>query len=84
MDSSSSEMKISLNTVEKVKDFVNKTQKMSSDVTIKCGRYVVDGKSILGIFSLDLLQPMTMIVEPADDEYMQKTFNKFLQRNNDV
>ena len=72
-----SEMRILLGTVQAVKEFVDKTSKMNSDVYIKCGRYVVDGKSILGIFSLNLLEPMTMIVEPADDEYIMKTFREF-------
>ncbi len=73
----SSEMKISLNTVDKVKSFVDKTTKMTSNVYIKCGRYIVDGKSILGIFSLNLLEPMLMVVEPEDDDYIQKTFGEF-------
>lgn len=78
MDSvTSSEMKILLNTVDKVKSFVDKATKMTSSVYIKCGRYIVDGKSILGIFSLNLLKPMMMVVEPADDEYIQKTFSEF-------
>ena len=78
METDASEMTISLNTVDKVKSFVEKASKMTSKVYIKCGEYIVDGKSILGIFSLNLLEPMVMIVKPSDDDYIQKTFKEFV------
>lgn len=51
---------IKLDMAESVKKFVNVTSKFDYDMTLKSGRYVVDPKSILGIFSLDLGEPITL------------------------
>ena len=47
-------VKISLNSIEKVKSFVNAITKFDNDFDLVSGRYVIDAKSIMGIFSLDL------------------------------
>ena len=52
-------LKISLEMAQKVKEFVALTQDCPYEVLLKSGKYVVDAKSILGIFSLDLSQPLT-------------------------
>ena len=49
-------VQIKLDTAEAVKKFVNITARCDFDLTLKSGKYVVDAKSILGIFSLDLRQ----------------------------
>ncbi len=49
---------INLNSVDKVKAFVNTVINYDGDVDLISGRYVVDGKSIMGIFSLDLSKPL--------------------------
>ena len=60
-------MFISLEQIDKVKDFVAISQECVDDVTLVGGRYSVDGKSILGIFSLDLSQPIELVCDnPAD------------------
>ena len=46
--------KVMLNSIDKVKEFVNKTSRVDGDVFLQSGRYVIDAKSIMGIFSLDL------------------------------
>jgi len=51
---------ISLNTVEKVKGFVNTVSPMEGDFDLVSDRYVVDAKSIMGIFSLDLSKNLTL------------------------
>ena len=51
-------VKISLNSIDKVKSFVNDITKFESDFDLVSGRYVIDAKSIMGIFSLDLSKPM--------------------------
>ena len=51
---------ISLNSVDKVKSFVNDISKFDSDFDLVSGRYVIDAKSIMGIFSLDLSKPITL------------------------
>ena len=47
-------VKISLNSIDKVKSFVNEITKFDYDFDLVSGRYVIDAKSIMGIFSLDL------------------------------
>lgn len=45
---------------------------MPGDVTIVSGRYVIDAKSIMGIFSLDLSKPMKLEIEDWKDEYVER------------
>ena len=57
---------IMLNSIVEVKDFVNIVNKYSCDIDLTSGRYVVDAKSIMGIFSLDLANPITMTIHKDD------------------
>jgi phosphotransferase system HPr-like phosphotransfer protein len=51
---------ITLKEAQSVKKFVNAISRYPYDVDLRAGRHVVDAKSILGIFSLDLSKPITM------------------------
>ena len=53
-------LKISLNSIDKVKAFVNEISKFNCDFDLVSGRYVIDAKSIMGIFSLDLSKPINL------------------------
>ena len=53
-------VKISLNSIEKVKSFVNAITRFDVDFDLVSGRYVIDAKSIMGIFSLDLSKPIDL------------------------
>ena len=53
-------VKISLNSIDKVKSFVNDITKFEYDFDLVSGRYVIDAKSIMGIFSLDLSKPIVL------------------------
>lgn len=53
---------ILLKSINDVKDFVNTVNKYDFDVDLTSGRYVVDAKSIMGIFSLDLSKPIRVDV----------------------
>lgn len=53
-------MTISLEMAQRVKEFVAITQNCEGEILLKSSKYVVDAKSILGIFSLDLSQPLTV------------------------
>ena len=53
-------VKISLNSIDKVKAFVNDISKYEFDFDLVSGRYVIDAKSIMGIFSLDLSKPIDL------------------------
>ena len=66
------ELKILLGTIEDVKEFVNITNKYEFDCDLVSGRYAVDAKSIMGIFSLDLSKPIDLNIHAEDniDEIM--------------
>ena len=51
-------LKISLNSIDKVKSFVNTIAQFDAEFDLVSGRYVIDAKSIMGIFSLDILHPI--------------------------
>lgn len=53
-------VRISLNSIDKVKAFVNDLTKFDEDFDLVSGRYVIDAKSIMGIFSLDLSKPIDL------------------------
>lgn len=53
-------IRVSLNSIDKVKGFVNVISKYESDFDLVSGRYVIDAKSIMGIFSLDLSKPIDL------------------------
>lgn len=60
-----------LSSINDVKDFVNIVSKYDFDVDLTSGRYVVDAKSIMGIFSLDLSKPIKVEVrEDNCDDFM--------------
>ncbi len=55
-----SEFQVALASIEEVRQFVNAASRSSCEVDVLSGRYVVDGKSIMGLFSLDLSHPVTI------------------------
>ena len=59
--------KVLLNSIEKVKKFVNITSNFETDVFLKDGRYVIDAKSIMGIFSLDLTKSMELTFDTENE-----------------
>lgn len=60
-------VKISLNSIEKVKTLVNELVKYNSDFDLISGRYVIDAKSMMGIFSLDLSKPLDLCIHSDED-----------------
>lgn len=65
------EMNISLGTIESVKNFVGKISGFDEDFEIVCGKYIIDAKSILGIFSVDLSKPLLLRIH-AEGERLEK------------
>lgn len=57
---------IMLHSINDVKNFVNAVNKYDFDVDLTSGRYVVDAKSIMGIFSLDLSKPIQVEIHSDD------------------
>ncbi len=62
------EVKINLTTIDKVKGFVNVITRFDGQFDLISGRYIVDAKSIMGIFSLDLSKEIELRVEGCEDE----------------
>jgi len=72
-------VKISLNSIDKVKSFVNTLNAFDSDFDLVSGRYVIDAKSIMGIFSLDLSKPIQLNIHEEDDiENVLKTLKPYI------
>jgi phosphotransferase system HPr-like phosphotransfer protein len=66
---------ISLNSIDKVKNFVNLINRFDYDFDLVSGRYVIDAKSIMGIFSLDLSKPIALNIY-ADDKNIDEILNE--------
>ena len=66
---------ISLNSIDKVKNFVNLINRFDYDFDLVSGRYVIDAKSIMGIFSLDLSKPIALNIY-ADDKDIDEILNE--------
>jgi hypothetical protein len=60
-------VQISLNSIDKVKSFVNVITKFDYDFDLVSGRYVIDEKSIMCIFSLDLSKPIDLNIHAEDN-----------------
>ena len=60
-------VQISLNSIDKVKSFVNAITQYEYDFDLISGRYVIDAKSIMGIFSLDLSKPIDLNIHAEND-----------------
>ncbi len=68
-------VQISLNSIDKVKSFVNEISKFDCDFDLVSGRYVIDAKSIMGIFSLDLSKSIDLNIH-ADGEALAEVLAK--------
>lgn len=64
----SKKFSIKLDTVELVKDFVTLTSRIDGDIVIKSDRWIINGKSIMGIFSLDLSKDLDCEIEASEEQ----------------
>ena len=69
---------IRINTIEDVKNFVTTVTKCNYDVDIVSGRYAIDAKSIMGIFSLDLSKPLELRVQSDDCDELMAELDKYI------
>ena len=69
------ETQIILSNIQDVREFVNQVIMLEYEVDLVQGRYVIDAKSIMGIFSLDLLSPIKLTVH-ADDKLADELLSK--------
>lgn len=64
--------KILLDNLQKVNTFVAITMSKDYDIDLISGKYLVNAKSIMGIFSLDLTKPITVKADIDDDEFLNE------------
>ena len=69
---------IRLSTIADVRDFVNIVTSYNGDIDLSSGRYVVDGKSIMGIFSLDLLSPIKLTAHSDDTDKLFASLKPYI------
>ena len=72
------EAMIRLNTVQDIRTFVETVTMTEIEVDLASQRYVVDAKSIMGIYSLDLLNPIKMIVHSDDCPELMEKLARFI------
>ncbi len=71
------EMKIKLTNIQDIREFVNDVILEDFEVDLIQGRYTIDAKSIMGIFSLDLLSPITLVAHSDNVEEFFARLDKF-------
>lgn len=72
------ELTIKLSTVEEVKDFVNTLTRLDAIVDVGHGRYIVDAKSIMGIFSLDLSKNLNLWIRSGDTDKIKAALKNYI------
>ena len=73
------EMRIELDTIDKVKKFVGIISAFDGNFDTLAGRYIIDAKSILGIFSVDLSKPLTLRIEHEENwESVREVLQEFV------
>ena len=69
---------VTLNDFSKIKKFSSEVVKFESDIDLIKGRYVIDAKSTIGIFTLDLSAPVDVVIH-SDNEDEINRFNKVME-----
>ena len=72
-------MKVVLDNVNKVQDFVNTCSKFDCDVYMKSGRYIINAKSIMGVLSLNLSNPVDVKPDTTDISLTQRFFKNIVK-----
>ncbi len=70
-------MQIKLSSIQDVRDFVNIVVLLDYEVDLAQGRYIIDAKSIMGIFALDLLSPINVIAHTDSTEEFFASLERF-------
>lgn len=65
-------IKVNLDSVNKVKEFVEITGKFPEDLDLAHRKYVIDAKSLMGIFSLDLSKPLDLTINSDDEDRVEE------------
>ena len=69
---------IKLSSIQDVREFVETVTRYEMEIDLSSGRYVVDAKSIMGIFSLDLMNPISLSAHTDNADKLFNDLNKFI------
>ena len=69
---------ITLKSIQDIRNFVNEVTLLDYDVDLEQGRYVVDAKSIMGIFALDTLSPITVVAHTENADAFFERIDAFV------
>lgn len=72
---------VKLKSINEVKEFVSVVNMCEHDVDLISGRYIVDAKSIMGIFSLDLSKPIKVQLQNDNCEKLLEKLSEFIVKN---
>lgn len=70
--------KIKLSSIQDVREFVEIVTRYDMEIDLSSGRYVVDAKSIMGIFSLDLMNAITLTAHSDNTDKLFEDLKKFI------
>lgn len=70
------ELMIKMNMIDDVKEFVRETLKIDADIDLVKGRYVIDAKSMIGVFTIDFTTPVKLCIH-SDDASLLEPFRKW-------
>lgn len=73
-------IQILINSTDRIKEFVSDTSKINADLDLVSDRYVINAKSIMGIFSLDLAKPVRLDIYAEKEELdeIMKRLQKYM------
>lgn len=66
------EIIVNISNITKVKEFIKRVNEFESDIDVISGRYVIDAKSIMGVFSLDVLKPLKVEINSESEEEISR------------
>ena len=71
-------IEITLKSIQDIRKFVNEVTLLDYEVDLAQGRYIVDAKSIMGIFALDTLSPITLVAHSDNTEAFFESIKEFI------
>ncbi len=69
---------IKLSTIEDIRKFVEIVTRQEYEIDLSSGRYIVDAKSIMGIFSLDLMEKIKVVAHTDNIEALKKELAAYI------
>lgn len=65
------ELKIKLNIINDIKEFLATVTKIDEDVDLIKGRYIIDAKSTMGLFTVDLSEPVKIVIHSDNKDFLE-------------